>query len=176
MRRACGGFLLALCLAGPLAAQASREYDLKAVFLFNFVTFVDWPANALPDKGPFVIGVLGDDPFGNALDEVVAGETIRGVPLQVRRCRTLEEARQCQILFISASEAAKLPEILKDLRGRPVLTVADLPRFPEVGGVIGFSTGTRLQLLVNPTAAQRAGLVISSKLLRVAKVVEEKSP
>jgi hypothetical protein len=167
---------VALCLAGPLAGQASREYDLKAVFLFNFVTFVDWPANATPDKSPFVIGVLGEDPFGSALDEVIAGEKIRGAPLQARRCRTLEEARQCQILFISSSEAAKLPEILKDLRGRPVLTVADVPRFLEAGGIIAFSTGARLQLQVNPAAAQRAGLTISSKLLRVAKVVEDAPP
>lgn len=175
-RRAWRWCLLALCLAGPLAAQPSREYDLKAVFLFNFVTFVGWPKNALPEGTPFVIGILGQDPFGAALDEVIAGEKLHQVPLQVRRCRNLEEARQCQILFISSSEAARVPAILRELRGRPVLTVADMPQFLEAGGMIAFSTGARVQLNVNPPAAQGAGLTISSKLLRVAKVVEGKTP
>ncbi len=175
-RRAWLGCALVLGLAGAAAAQPSREYDLKAVFLFNFVTFVDWPAGALPAKAPFVIGILGEDPFGKALDDVIAGEKFRDLPLQARRCRTVEEARQCQIVFISASEAAHLPAILAELRGRPVLTVADQPRFLEAGGMIAFATGARVQLHINPGAAQQAGLVISSKLLRVAKVVEAKTP
>jgi hypothetical protein len=167
--------LLLLALASPLVAQPSREYDLKAVFLFNFVTFVDWPAQARPENGPFIIGVLGQDPFGAALDEVIAGEKFKQAPLQARRCRTVEEASQCHILFISSSEAARLPAIMKELRGRPVLTVSDLPQFLEAGGVIAFSTDGRIQLHINAPAAQRAGLTISSKLLRVAKVVEAKA-
>ena len=174
-RRAWVWLVLALGLAAPLAAQSSREYDLKAVFLYNFVTFVDWPKGALPDGQPFVIGVLGEDPFGAALDEVVEGEKFRNLPLQVRRCRTIEEARSCQIVFISSSEAARLPAILAELRGRPVLTVADTPKFLEAGGIIAFSTEARVQLNVNAAAARRAGLAISSKLLRVAKVVDEKA-
>jgi hypothetical protein len=175
-RRGWRCLLLLLGLVGaPLAAQPSREYDLKAVFLFNFVTFVEWPQAARPDKGPFIIGVLGQDPFGAALDEVIAGEKFRQAPLQARRCRTLEEAGQCHILFISASEAARLPAIMKELRNRPVLTVSDLPQFLEAGGIIAFSTDARIQLHINPPAAQHAGLTISSKLLRVAKVVEAKA-
>lgn len=166
---------LALGLAGTLGAQPSREYDLKAVFLYNFVTFVEWPKGALPEGKPFVIGVLGQDPFGRALDEVVAGEKFRQAPLQVRRCRTVEEARQCQIVFISSSEAARLPAIMKELRAHPVLTVADMSQFLEAGGIIAFSTDNRVQLNINPAAARRAGLSISSKLLRVAKVVDEKA-
>lgn len=173
-RRAAWWLALLLCMVGPLAAQPSREYDLKAVFLFNFVTFVDWPKEALPEKGPFIIGILGQDPFGAALDEVISGEKFRQAPLQARRCRTIEEASQCHILFISSSEAARLPAILRELRGRPVLTVADMPQFLEAGGIIGFSTDARVQLNINPPAAHRAGLTISSKLLRVAKVVAEK--
>lgn len=162
-------------LAGTLLAQPSREYDLKAVFLFNFVTFVEWPKEVPPAGTPFVIGILGEDPFGPALDEVLAGEKFRGMPLLARRCRNLVEARQCQILFISSSEAAHLTAILKELRGRPVLTVGEMPQFVETGGMVAFSTGARVQLLVNPAAAQQAGLAISSKLLRVAKVVEGES-
>lgn len=168
--------LLWLGLAASLGAQPSREYDLKAVFLFNFVTFVDWPPAARSANEPFVIGVLGHDPFGASLDEVVAGEKFHDAPLQVRRCRTIEEASRCHILFISASEAGRVSAILQALRGRPVLTVADMPRFLEAGGIIAFSTEGRVQLHINPPAAHRAGLTISSKLLRVAKVVEGEAP
>jgi hypothetical protein len=164
-----------VCMTGPLGAQATREYDLKAVFLFNFATFVDWPKEALPENAPFVIGVFGEDPFGRALDEVIVGEKIRGMPLQVKRCATIEEAKRCHILFISASAADRVTAVLQGVRGMPVLTVADMPRFVEGGGMIAFTTDSRVQLRINPAAAQRVGLVISSKLLRVAKVVEEKS-
>jgi len=164
--------VLALCLTGTLAAQVSREYDLKAVFLYNFVTFVEWPKAVRPPPGkPIIIGVLGRDPFGKVLDEVVAGETLKENPLEVRRYRTPEAALECHILYISASEAARLPQILDMLRGKPVLTVADMPRFTEAGGIITFATGDRVQLQVNAGAAQQAGLAISSKLLRVATVV-----
>jgi hypothetical protein len=171
------GLALAVSLAGPLAAQATREYDLKAVFLYNFTTFVEWPKEARPAPGkPFIIGVLGRDPFGAVLDGVVAGESLNGTPLEVRRYRTAETARECQILFISSSEAAHLPQILDTLRGRPVLTVADMPRFSESGGIIAFSTGTRVQLHINAEAARQAGLSISSKLMRVATLVGQPPP
>jgi hypothetical protein len=170
--------LAAACLAGPVPAQQrSREYDLKAVFLYNFATFVEWPEAARPPAGaPIVIGVLGRDPFGTALDEVINGEKLNGHPLQVRRCKSADEARECHILFISASEASHVGDILQALKGRPVLTVGDMPRFLEMGGIIAFSTDARLQLHVNAPAARQAGLNISSKLLRVATVVGDNGP
>jgi hypothetical protein len=172
-----GLLAVAAVLAGPVAAQPSREYDLKAVFLYNFASFVDWPREALPEAAqPFVIGVLGQDPFGRALEEVVAGEKAHGASLQVRRCQTVAEARECHILFIGASEAPRLAAILQELKGRPVLTVADMPRFLETGGIIAFSTDGRVQLHVNTATARLAGLTISSKLLRVAKVVDTAPP
>jgi len=166
-----GLLVLGWLLIGPMLFPATtREYDVKAVFLFNFATFVDWPKDGLPAAGePFVIGVLGADPFGAALDQTVAGEAIRGAPLQIRRSTKVEELKGCQILFISESERARLPAIFDTLRGRPVLTVGDSPMFVEKGGMIGFSTGAHVQLHVNPAAAKAAGLNISSKLLRVAK-------
>ncbi|MDB6113774.1 MAG: YfiR family protein [Lacunisphaera sp.] len=167
---------LAAALAGPVAAQTSREYDLKAVFLYNFATFVEWPDDALPGNKPFTIGVLGSDPFGTVLDRVIVGEQVKGHPLAVRRCKTPAEARECQIVFISGSEASRLPEILRTLHGLPVLTVADMPRFLEAGGVIGFSTEARVQLHVNLDAARQARLNISSKLMRVANVHDPGAP
>lgn len=166
----------ALCALSFVAvgwAQASREYDLKAVFLYNFATFVDWPETAFADPdSPIVIGVLGEDPFGAALDEVVANEKVKGRPLEVRRCATIAEGKACHILFISSSERENVRAVLRETSGRPILTVADLPRFVDAGGMVGFATGPRLQLHVNATAARNSGLIISSKLLRVAVVRE----
>src|SRR3954470_13323959 len=127
---------LALTLAGTAAAQSSREYDVKAVFLYNFATFVDWPDGALAAGQPFTVAVLGKDPFGPVLERITSGEKVKGHPFAVHRCRTAAEARGCQVVFISSSEAARLPEILRVFRGRPVLTVADMPHFLEAGGVI----------------------------------------
>jgi hypothetical protein len=169
-RAAATGLLLALFVL-PLPAQRSREYDLKAVFLFNFATFVEWPdEDARPPGEPFVIGIWGDNPFGPILQSVVAGETVKGAPLVVRRCTNLEEARQSRILFINVGSSARLAEVLAAVRDRPVLTVAENPQFLEAGGIVRFSTGAHVELHINAEAARRARLNISSKLLRVAKV------
>ncbi len=165
--------VLTVCLAlPPVPAQTSREYDLKAVFLYNFASFVEWPESALPAAGdPLIIGVLGRDPFGVLLDEVVAGEKLKGHPLEVRRYRAVDAAQECHILYISSSESWRLTQILRFLRGKPVLTVVDMPRRVESDAVITFTTGARVELHVNQAAAERAGLSISSKLLRVSSVV-----
>ena len=104
-RTALLGLGLGLLAALPVSAQVSREYDVKAAFLYNFITFTDWPAAAFsgPDS-PYVIGVLGEDPFGAALDEIVKGEQIKGRPLVVRRFKRIEDVHHCHILFISSSE------------------------------------------------------------------------
>jgi hypothetical protein len=168
-----GLVVLACGLAVSVAAQPSREYDLKAVFLYNFVMFVEWPKEARPPPGrPIVIGVLGRDPFGRVLDEVVANEILKGNPIEVRRYDRPEQAKGCHILFISASETANLSRILGELQGLPVLTVADMSRFAASDAIITFTTDTRVQLHINPVAAQKARLVISAKLMRVSTVVD----
>lgn len=159
-----------LALVSPLGAQRTREYDLKAVFLFNFAMFVEWPDEPGPaSEEAFVIGILGDDPFGAVLEQVIAGETVKGAPLVVRRFRSVEEAKQARILYISAPPQ-RMPEILAGLRDLPILTVSDGPQFLAAGGIVGFSTGARVELHINAEAARRAKLTISSKLLRVAKL------
>jgi hypothetical protein len=121
-----------------------------------------------------VIGVLGNDPFGPVLDQIVNGEKIKSRPLVVRRFRNIADIHHCHILFISASEEYRLPEILRWLRGQPVLTVADIPGFAEAGGDIGFLSGTRVKLVMNPVAIQSANLSVSSKLLRLAQLVPDR--
>lgn len=165
--------LAALLAAAPLEAAPSREYDLKAAFLYHFAAFVDWPPSAFRRaQDPFVVGVFGDDPFGEVLDELLAGERAGDRPMVVRRLTRLDEVQDSQILFICASERARMREILARCAGQPVLTVGDVPGFVELEGMIGFSAeGSRLMLEVNLATVESADLVISSKLLRVARVM-----
>jgi len=156
-------------------AQASPnpEYQLKAVFLFNFAQFVEWPASAFPNSmTPLVIGILGEDPFGPYLDETVRGETVNDRPLVVRRYRSVEEITTCHILFISRREDRRIKGILDSLRGRSVLTVSDADRFATRGGMIRFVTDhKRIRFRINLEAAKAANLTLSSKLLRPAQIV-----
>ena len=166
---------LVLTVGAGLAAQGGRapEYQVKAVFLFNFAQFVDWPPEAVPDsKAPLVIGVLGDDPFGGFLEATVRGEHRGARPFVVRRYKRVEDIKTCDILFISQSEGDRVDEILATLKSRPILTVSDGEAFAERGGMIRFVTeSNRIRLKINLQAAQAAHLTISSKLLRVAEIV-----
>jgi hypothetical protein len=151
----------------------SREYQIKAVFLFNFAQFVDWPPLTFADeKSPLIIGVLGKDPFDGSLDEAVRGEKVNGRPLVIQRYSRAEEIGDCQILFISRSEAGRLGGILERLKGRSVLTVGDVDGFAQLGGIIRFVTEqNKVRFRINLQSAKAANLTISSKLLRPANVV-----
>lgn len=159
-----------LILSNP--TQPSREYQLKAVFLFNFTQFVEWPATSFSsDQAPMVIGILGADPFGSFLEETVEGEKINGRPLLIRHYTTIEEVEACQLLFINIAEKNKREQVLTGLKGRNILTVSDAPGFMEQGGMIRFFTKKdKINLQVNLEAAKAANLVISSKLLRLVEI------
>ena len=156
--------------------KLTREYDLKAAFLFNFTQFVEWPQETFPESGaPIVIGVLGDDPFGKSLDEIVANETVRDRKILVRRCRFLREVATCHVVFISRSEEPHLNDIFEFLDGKSVLTVGDSSEFSRRGGMIGFTVAqNKLQVKINVSVAKAGKLTISSKLLRQAEIVDAK--
>lgn len=169
-------FFLVLATALPVFGQIS-EYAVKAAYLFNFVKFVSWPDKVYDDdKGAVVMGILGDDPFGDTLDDMVKGKTLEGHPVLIRRFESFDEGqaellRKCHVLFICYSEKDRLPGILRVLKGAPVLTVSEIEKFPLLGGMILFDQeGQRITLAINPKAAERAQLTISSKLLQVAKI------
>ncbi len=166
---------LLLVGAARLGAQAAKasEAQVKAVFLFNFAQFVDWPPEAVPDsQAPLVIGILGGDPFGDFLDATVRGERRGARPFVVQRYQRVDDITRCDILFINRSAGDAPEEILARLKNRPILTVSDADRFAERGGMIRFVTDrSRIRLQINPAAAEAARLTISSKLLRVAEVV-----
>lgn len=167
--------VLSLFVEAEASAQvaAPGEYQLKAVFLYNFANFVEWPAGAFTDaRAPLVIGVLGDDPFGKFLDEVVAGEKVQEHALSVRRFRRVEDIDRCHVLFISQSEKERLGEIFAQLRGRSILIVGDTEGFTLQGGMVRFITEkNKVRLRINLEEAKAAGLTLSSKLLRPAEIV-----
>jgi len=154
-----------------VAAEMSREYLIKAAFLYNFAKFTEWPAAAFASAdSPLTICVLGDDPFGAALD-AIDGKEIKGRTVSVRRLADTAVAEACHVIFISISEETRLTDILDILRGRPVLTVADMPEFARTGGIINLKTNEeeRIRFDINIGKAQQAGLRMSSKLLSLAE-------
>ncbi len=158
-----------------LSAQTapSKEYQVKAVFLFNFAQFVEWPPAAFADdKSPLVIGILGDDPFGAYLDEVVRAERVGNRPMRVQRYQRADEITTCHVLFISRSEEIRLGQILASLKDRNILIVGDSDDFIQRAGMIQLATSQgKVHLRINVNAARTANLTISSKLLRSAELV-----
>jgi hypothetical protein len=182
MRRArlvCGILMLS-CLSHLCPAQPQAQLtpsDVEAAYLYNFGKFVQWPAGPGVSSQPFSICILGQDEFGRKLDALVAGETIDGRGIVIRRLPSAEAANNCQIVFIALSEEARLAKDLDVLGKKPVLTVSGIPMFLERGGMIQFLLeNNRVRFAVNLPAAQQAGLVLSSELLKVAVYVNTKPP
>lgn len=167
---------LSVGVAAP-QTQASKEYQIKAVFLFNFTRFIEWPGTAFREANdPFVIGILGNDPFGSYIDETVRGESLNGHPLVVKRFKTLEEVELCHILFINMSDREDLKTAFEKVKSQPTLTVGDVASFAKQGGMIRFITeNNKTRIRINLEAAKVADLTISSKLLKLAEIVEPQS-
>jgi hypothetical protein len=160
-----------VCAPGA-GAQSSAEYDVKAAYLYNFAKFIEWPAEAFPSADtPFAICVLGPDPFGRALDDIVEGERIHGRPLVVRRLTGWDGAELCHILFVSASVQEDFEQLLGGQTFRRTLTVGDVPRFLTAGGHISFFLeGSSVRFVIHRTNVARTDLQISSRLMRVARL------
>ena len=164
--------LLGLPSSGWGDTTPLRDYDVKAAFLYNFSAFTEWPATAFAaSTSPIVIGIVGKDPFGFALDRMMQGERVKDRPLMVWRIARIEDVARCHILFICGSESKHLGDILDRLKLAPVLTVSDIPGFAESGGAVGFITTSSVQLKINPAAVHTAHLTLSAKLLRLAQLV-----
>lgn len=168
-------FILAITLNNlTLQSQVtpSREYQLKAVFLFNFTQFVDWPpASYDTEQSPLVIGILGKNPFGNYLEQTVSGEKINGHPVIVHYYENEEDAKGCHLLFLNIPESKKRKNILETLKGKSILTVSDGTDFLEQGGMIRFFTNkNKIKIQINLQASKESELTVSSKLLGVAEI------
>lgn len=171
MRWAATVLLACLYLQGAVVAPAwgqtstpTREYEIKAAFLYHFAQFVEWPEK----KEQIMLCVLGSDPFGRALDNL-KDKTVKEKTLTARRLDRIREARHCHVLFISPSEQERLPQVLDTLRASNVLTVGETQTFTQSGGVIRlFKAGNKIRFEVNLEAARRAKLTISSRMLKLA--------
>jgi hypothetical protein len=172
LRRRIGIGAFLILFAPSLLHAQSKEYQVKAAFLYNFAQFVLWPATAFTNTTePFQIGVIGENPFGKALEETVRGETVQGHPIQIVESSRIEKLAGCQILFVSKSEAAHFNEVFSKLDSRPVLTVGEDPDFIQHGGVINFyRDGSKVRFEINPDAAGKSGLRLGSELLTVGKI------
>jgi hypothetical protein len=173
MRRA--DLAVAVCLATfcCVAAEAPQEHQVKAAFLLNFTKFVDWPPTAFADeRSPLTICILGDDPFGPTLDQIVKGEEVNGRSIAVERIRRLPRPQSCQVLFIPKTEK-EVRRILSSV-GPGVLTVGDGESFLREGGMVAFVVeNRRVRFDIRQSAAGTAKLSISSKLLSVARLVQK---
>lgn len=160
--------------SNPLPAQTppSREYQLKAAFLFNFTQFVEWPAASFSsDQSPLVIGILGKTPFNSYLEEIVSGEKVNEHSIVVHYYNSIDEIQTCHILFVSLAESKNFEQAVTGLKGRHILTVSDVPEFTKQGGMIMFfKKENKIKLQINQEAYREANLVISSKLLRLAEI------
>jgi len=179
--RALSSVLLIALASSAIAAggmvEKPSEYEVKAVYLYNFAKFVQWPAGEPSgETDAFTICVLGEDPFGRILDFTLAGETLHGKKTATKRIDSARDARGCRIVFVGGSEARRLPGILEALKGMSILTVSDMEDFAERGGMIQLvMDDDRVRFEVNLTAATSAGLEMSSELLKVARGVRRGS-
>lgn len=183
IRRLCGLLWLSLALGNaPLLVHADAplgEYQVKAAFLLNFARFAEWPDSAFSDtNSPFVIGVVGVDPFGASLDDVVRGESVHGHPILVKRFQADDDLSGCHAVFLTRSTRDKLDLLLRELRGRPVLTVSDTDGLAVRGVMLNLLLveGSVKRIEVNLKASAAGGIQFSSKLLSLARIVDSDAP
>lgn len=167
--------MAALALSPPIGAQRGEysEYQVKAAFLINFAKFTDWPEDALEKSDTFKIGILGNDPFGDEIDRVVRRQKLKDKSVEVLRSKSLDDLKECHILFISSSERRHQEEIIKEIRDLNILTVGETDQHARIGGIVRFKIqGGKVRFDINVKAAERANLKISSKLLGLATIVK----
>jgi hypothetical protein len=173
-RRARGLALLVVCLAAVVAggtAHAAEEYALKAEFIERFTHFVDWPDSAFssPDA-PFVICVLGENPFDDYLAQIAAARTIRSRKVRVSLPKGLGDVKRCHVLFVARSEKARLAAILSQTNDQPILTIGDTEGFAQRGVLINFYLdGDKVRFEVNADAVKKSGLKVSAQLMNLAR-------
>mgnify|MGYP002814623234 CR=1 FL=1 len=171
---------LCVCAIPFLAASSAlggaiegREYEIKAAYIYNFAKFVEWPGASERARSTFSIGILGDDPFGPAIDNAVIDKTVGGRRIIVERFPDVDAMRRSahpiDIVFIGALPAGVLEAALEYIGNLPILTIGETPGFCAKGGVITLVIRkNRVRLEINRAAAEHAKLRISSKLLQLA--------
>lgn len=156
-------------------SDQSSEYLIKAGYIYNFAKLVEWPASAFaqPDS-PIVIGIVGTDPFGPIIDKVLEGKKVNGHPFLIKRLKPTADVKECHILFIGSSLGPHVADTIRLTRGTPILTISEIPGFADHGGIIHLTLEqNKVRFEVNVDAAKEADLNISSRLLVLAKVIQQ---
>lgn len=169
---------IASCSGAPVvSAQTASEPAVKSAFLYNFPRFTEWPAEALPAGDPIRLCVVNDRVVANMLEGLTRGRNVSGHSLVVSTMAADSPApalSACRLLFLSGLDSTRSAALLEALSGKPILTVGDGEAFARAGGVVGlFIKDGTLQFAINTTAAKRAGLSLSSQLLKLGKLVKE---
>ena len=168
-------FMLSLPeLAAGQELVTATPNRVKAAFLRNFTRYVTWPADVFAgDRSPWRICILGNDPFGDILDQTLTGRSEQGRAFEILRADTLHELPRCQIVFVAYKDAAKRRAVLAELKKSPILTVSDAPEFLLEGGIIQFQVGERVEMSINLDQSRSASLTIQTKMLEVSRDVVE---
>jgi hypothetical protein len=169
------GAALLLCqMSGADPPPSAGEYQVKSVYVFNLTRFVEWPESTFePARCPFIVGVIGENPFGQSLEETLRRENVRGHPLVIQLLKSGDLPGNCQILFICRSEAKNLESLLKQVEGRAILTVSDLDGCAARGVMVNLPVVQgSVKIEINRAQAELSQLKMSSKLLSLAKIVE----
>jgi len=173
--------VVAALLASALRAHAqdragAREHEIKAAFLLNFARYTEWPRNAFEsDDAPFTIAVVGKDPFGADLDAMLKDKRVAGRPIRVVRFEKAADVRPCHLVFVARSERDSLSAVVDAAKDRPSLVVGETDGFIGKGGAVNFYLeGDKVRIEVGPDVVERHGLRMSSKLLRLARIVKGK--
>jgi hypothetical protein len=168
--------LLASTVLNAAEIFSPTEYQVKAAFLYHFVRFVEWPSKAFQGpRAPLVLCILGDDPFGPDLEDAISGKTIGERSLFAKRIRRIQDTGACHVVFVSSSERERLGQVMAYLRHLSILTVGETDRFLQLGGMINFILEEgKVRFEINVDAGERSNLKLSSKLLKVARIVRER--
>ena len=165
--------IIATVVVFPVKGEERKlgEYEVKAAFLYNLAKFIEWPDKSLDNSSTLTVYILGDDPFGAKLD-AIKGKLIKGKTVVVKQIDSPDTLRNVGILFISSSEKEQIPDILKSISSKPILTVGDTQSFANKGVMVNFYTDNdKIRFEINIEATRLAGLKISSNLLKLGKVV-----
>jgi uncharacterized protein DUF4154 len=171
-----GHLLLALlCVSAAHGQTQASEVSLKSAFLYKFIHYADWPVEALgAPADPIAICVIGQDPLAESLEHAVSGRTAHEHPVVVRRVADSGDVGGCHVLFVGSPDPAQIEQIIARASAHPTLTIGDTEGFARRGGMINFTRrGARLGFEINRGAVQRAGLDLSSQLLKLAELVPD---
>ncbi|MCS6832013.1 MAG: YfiR family protein [Flammeovirgaceae bacterium] len=165
-------FTILLFFTLTLAHAQYSEYEIKGTMIFNFAKFITWPEKVFDKDNKIVLGILGDDPFGEIIDNIVKGRMVKGKSWEVRRGKTVDELRSCHIIFIGKGNEESIATILEEIYSKrqraSVLTIGDnIPNFCELGGMINFKQGSYM-FSINANAMTNASLLIDVNLLKFA--------